>query len=907
MKTGRFKLETSRPLLIVRAHNMKDCWNGLRRLLLIGAVLSLDTFTLRPATVLTNREPVSAGLAPELQVADRFFLAIPKSGFGKDYLFTASLIPQAQAATSTGLAAKIVRFELFPDGVDMYESTQGLVVTEDLPARRLLTTFNIVRQDATKVVIDFNRGMRRVFTQAWTDGGGLGVERDRTLDVPEGRVFEMRQDQGRLIIRQSVEARSRQFDQNLEQRYEVRYFLSPYQQGACDAKEPNVADQRYARFFETEGKFEPVTGRISARIARFDIRHPIVFHYSANTPSNYVDAVRDGILYWNRCFGKEVVQAKRAPEGVTAPDANLNIIQWVPWDNAGFAYADVLLDPITGESGHGQAYITSVFAFAGKSRARALLRAMLDLAEPKKEKSGTDLRLGLPFLGAAPACQIDPRTFAQAMAHGLQELLASDELTDEAVLRVSQDYVRETVAHEVGHILGLRHNFAGSLAATLSEKELNDFFKDYVLGKPLEAYTNKLASSSMMEYTVFKGAVFTGWRIRTGQPALPHDRAAIAWGYSNDSEVRDKKMLFATDDDVGQYGDVRRFDYGTNPVVSAYSDIAQILELLPNNVIETFIAARAPRNEHDRIPVEQVNLNYKGYAAQLANQFADMLSWFRADVRSLKVENQFDFIGDLNRKDRLEAHLKYLDSQIEELGGVDRALFSFLPLDLKLELKTEPAGLPVIPRLSATNLLSRLQKLLDSPAYTNFVGLDERKYSFTKEERDVIVKRAKAFFEDLEKELVKQVCQRLTNAPRNLAAEAGGSAAEEEPVAKVELRIIELAKLVITAKADGQRVEGKVDKGMVEVANFKYDQETRLAAAKALDDKTGSFKGWAEDAKSELNTELKNDVEASLNLSHFKDFKVSLLSRSVREWYQKQQEVLALLPPAPGSSTLPAR
>jgi hypothetical protein len=633
----------------------------------------------------------------------------------------------------------------------------------------------------------------------------------------------------------------------------------------------------------------------------------VVFHYSANTPSNYVEAVKDGILYWNRAFDKNVVQAKKAPEGVTAPDAKLNIIQWVPWDNAGFAYADVLLDPVTGESGHGQAYITSVFAFAGKSRARALLRAMLELAEPKKEKGAASPRLGVPFLGAAPACQVDPQTFAQQMAHGLQELLASDELTDEAVLRMSQDYVRETVAHEVGHVLGLRHNFAGSLAATLSRKELDEWFKDYVTGKPLDAYTNKLASSSMMEYTVFKGAVFTGWRMRTGGEALPHDRAAIAWGYSNSNEVREKKMLFATDDDVGQYGDVRRFDYGTNPVVSAYGEISQILELLPNNVIETFIAARAPRNTHDRLPLEEVNLNYASYASQLANQFADILSWFRADVRSLRVENQFDFVGDLNHKERLEANLKYLNSQIEQLGGVDRAIFSFLPVELKLELKDEPAGVPVIQRMSATNLTGKLEKLLDSPTYRNFVGLDETKYSFTKEERDLIVKRAKKFFEELEKELVKQVCQRLTNAPRSLGIEASGAAGEEDIVAKTEQRIIELSKIVITAKEDTKRVGGKVDKGYVEVVSFKYDQDTRLAAAKALDDKTGSFKGWAEDAKSELNTQLKNDVEAALNLAHFKDFKVSLLSRSVREWYQKQQDVLALLPPAPGSSSLPAR
>jgi hypothetical protein len=456
-------------------------------------------------------------------------------------------------------------------------------------------------------------------------------------------------------------------------------------------------------------------------------------------------------------------------------------------------------------------------------------------------------------------------------------------------------------------VLGLRHNFAGSLSATLTRKDLDDWFKDYVTGKSLDAYTNKLASSSMMEYTIFKGAVFTGWQIRTGQDALPHDRAAIAWGYSNSNEVRDKKMLFATDDDVGQYGDVRRFDYGTNPVVSAYSEIAQILDLLPNNVIETFIAARAPRNAHDRLPLEEVNLNYASYASQLANQFADILSWFRADVRSLRVENQFDFVGDLNRKDRLEANLKYLNSQMEQLGGVDRAIFSFLPLDLKLELKAEPVGAPVIQRVSATNLTSKLEKLLNSPTYTNFVGLDEKKYSFTKEEHDLILKRAKKFFEELEKELVKQVCQRLTNAPRTLGIEASGAAGEEDIVAKVEQRIIEMAKMVITAKEDDQRVEGKVDKGYVAVVSFKYDQDTRLAAAKALDDKTGSFKGWAEDAKSDLNTQLKNEVEGALNLSHFKDFKVSLLSRSVREWYQKQQDVLALLPPAPGSSTLPAR
>ena len=843
----------------------------------------------------TNEVP-----APVLQMADQFLLAIPKGGFGRDYLFSASLIPQGQSPTSHGLAGKVVRFELFPDGVDMYESTKGLVVTEDLPARRLLASFPIVRRDADRVVIDFNKGMRRVFTQSWTDGSPLDFSaHDNVLEVPESRVFETRVDGVQLIIRQSVQTRSREMNTDVESRYEVRYFITPYEPGSFAGKEPSVVDSRYTQFFETEGRLEPVTGRVASRVAHFDLKQPVVFYYSANTPAEYVEAVKDGILYWNLAFGKEVVQAKKAPEGVTAPDAKYNVVQWVPWDTAGFAYADVLVDPLNGESKHGQAYMTTAFTFSGKARARALLRTLEEIAEPKKDDKKGASQLGVPFLGKGACCEMDERAFARQFAHGLQEVLASDELTDAAVLRVAQDYLREVVAHEVGHVLGLRHNFAGSLAATLPSKELDAWFKAYLLDQPLDAYTNKLTSASMMEYTVFKGGAFIGWRMRTVKEPLPHDRAAICWGYYDSAEARTNKLLFATDDDVGIYGDVRRFDYGTNPVVNAYAETAQLISLLPNSVIETFIRARAPRNPHDRIPLEQVNLSYLMIARELAGQFADELMWFRAESRSLRVENQFDFIGDLNLKERRQAHWQSLNAQIEQLGGVDRALFSALPADLKLELKAEPTGVQVVQKLNASNLTARLEKLLVSTNYMVFVGLDDKKYSFTKEERELIVQRGKKYFTELEQELIKQVCLKLENAPRNLGAEANDKVSEDDITAKLEQRIIELAKYVVTARAETNRIEGKVDKGYVQVAEFKYDQETRLAAAKALNEKTGSFKGWADDAKGDLNGQLKKIINDALNLDHFKDFTPSLLSRPLREWYQQQQELLQLLPVPP--------
>ena len=104
-------------------------------------------------------------------------------------------------------------------------------------------------------------------------------------------------------------------------RYEVRYFITPYQPGDFAGKEPSIVDSRYTKFFETEGQLEPGTGRVSSRIDRFDMKQPVEFYYSANTPPEFVEAVKDGILYWNTVFGKEVVKAKKAPDGVTAPDA----------------------------------------------------------------------------------------------------------------------------------------------------------------------------------------------------------------------------------------------------------------------------------------------------------------------------------------------------------------------------------------------------------------------------------------------------------------------------------------------------------------------------------------------------------------------------------------------------------
>ena len=858
--------------------------------------------------------------APPLTPAANNHIAIPKAALGKEFLISASIIPQVQSPTSTGLAGKLVRFELFHDGVDLYESSAGLVVTDDLPSRRLLTTFPIVSQDAEKVVIDFNAGMRRVFTEIWYSSGSFfnPSAGSRTMEIPQSRVFDVQTQADQLIVRQSAQARDRANDPNREERYEIRYFIAPYAPGDFQTKENAPSDSRYVRFFEAQPQLESITGRTSAKIALFDIRKPITIYYSANTPTEYEGAVKDGILYWNRAFGKDVLKAEKAPAGVTAPDARYNIVQWVPWDNAGSAYADVLIDPRTGASQHGQAYMTSVFAIGGRARARALLRAMRSVTDakpvtPVKSATGEPLpnptSLSIPFLSSARACEMDPVEFAQQYAAGLESMLADGGFDDDAAKRSSQDYVRQVVAHEVGHVLGLRHNFAGSLAATLNHKQLDEWFKSYVTNDNTQVYAEGLSTSSIMEYTVLKASIYAGSKIRKTKEVLPHDKAAIRWGYFNDTEASSKKMLFGTDQDVAVFADLQRFDYGVEPAVSAYSGIGELIRNLPNSIIETYIRAKAPRDPRDKRPLEEVNLNPGSYAAQVSGSYADLLTWFKASTRSLRVENAFEFVGELNHKEVLEAHWKSLTNQIEKLGGIDRAAFSFLPVDLKLELKTEPKEVEAVEKIDARKLNERLAKLFDTPAYATFTGLDEKSYSFTKEERELILKRGKKFFEEFEKDVIKRACQTLEKAQRDLGVQALETVGDDDVVAKLEKRIVDFAKEVIMTRNEDDRRRGKVDKAYVEVADFKYDLDSRLAAARMLSDNIGSFKGWAVDAKVDLNKQLKDAVDAALNAQNFRDFQESILSRPLRDWYLNQQAVLALLPPkrpTPPSSPAPA-
>ena len=157
--------------------------------------------------------------------------------------------------------------------------------------------------------------------------------------------------------------------------------------------------------------------------------------------------------------------------------------------------------------------------------------------------------------------------------------------------RMVFDGIKATVMHEVGHTLGLRHNFKASSWLTIDE--INDPNRSKEFG----------FTGSIMDYVPVniapKGQPQGDFFMKT---IGPYDHLAIEYGYKvlsggTEGEKKDlqkiaqrqseKGMHYSTDEDVIYNGPdplVNRFDLGTNPIDFARTRAALYQQLLPTLV-----------------------------------------------------------------------------------------------------------------------------------------------------------------------------------------------------------------------------------------------------------------------------------------------------------------------------------
>ena len=146
---------------------------------------------------------------------------------------------------------------------------------------------------------------------------------------------------------------------------------------------------------------------------------PIIYYLDRGTPEPVRSALLDGARWWNQAFESigftNAFQVKMLPEDADLLDIRYNVIQWVHRSTRGWSYGASVSDPRTGE----------------------IIKGHVSLGS---------LRIRQDFL----------------IAQALQAPYANDDTSDQFALEMALARIRQLSAHEVGHTIGLAHNFAAS-------------------------------------------------------------------------------------------------------------------------------------------------------------------------------------------------------------------------------------------------------------------------------------------------------------------------------------------------------------------------------------------------------------------------------------------------------------
>lgn len=156
---------------------------------------------------------------------------------------------------------------------------------------------------------------------------------------------------------------------------------------------------------------------------------PIVYYLDPGTPEPIRQALMDGTAWWGQAFEaagfRNAFQVKLLPPDADPMDIRYNVIQWVHRSTRGWSYGASIIDPRTGE----------------------ILKGKVTLGS---------LRVRQDYL------------IAQGLV-GEFKVSADPNAPDHSpMLQMSLDRLRQLAAHEVGHTLGLPHNYVASVQGRAS-------------------------------------------------------------------------------------------------------------------------------------------------------------------------------------------------------------------------------------------------------------------------------------------------------------------------------------------------------------------------------------------------------------------------------------------------------
>jgi hypothetical protein len=304
---------------------------------------------------------------------------------------------------------------------------------------------------------------------------------------------------------------------------------------------------------------------------------PIVYYIDRGAPPVILKALIEGGSWWNQAFEaagfKNAFQVKELPEGADPMDIRYNMVNWLTRTGSpqrAFSYGASYIDPRTGEIIKGVVTLGSDRHREDYLIAEGLLQPYADEPEAKSASEGRNSVAGRSSGkggGAGGAGGVDPRMEEVALAR-----------------------IRQLSAHEIGHTLGLTHNFMASVKDRAS-----------VMDYPFPRFT--LKDDGTIDLTDVYARGIGGW-----------DKRAIIWGYSDfprgtdEDAALDKIMKETLKEGYKYIPDVggmthplsNQWDDGANPI-----DQLNKLMLIRRHLLDHF-SERAIRQDAPMATLEEV-------------------------------------------------------------------------------------------------------------------------------------------------------------------------------------------------------------------------------------------------------------------------------------------------------------